>query len=97
MFVRADQYTSSFSDTVLIELSDILESILITQYFDHRMRAVDDNFLGERGHEWATVFLDMLSRKITKLYIYNPSYSKFLSVRCMDRLKKVYFIAMKIL
>lgn len=78
----------SFSGQFLIHVASLVESIHIEQYYnskiDHR-----NYLLGAIDADWATIILEMFSRKLSKIFIKNFSYPGYLSKEGTRTLVKV--------
>lgn len=80
----------------LLDVSSIVNAIHIDQQFVKEIPESSRFFCEIHNIEWGPVFLEMISRKLDKLYIVNHSYKNYLSRRDLAMLKHVSIIYNKI-
>ncbi|GMS85952.1 hypothetical protein PENTCL1PPCAC_8131, partial [Pristionchus entomophagus] len=88
----------------LIQMSSILQLIFIEQQLPRIGRLNTIDFFGIHNDDWARIIINMLSRKLDKLYINNHDFSRFISSHCAHNLtqrlpmlgKKIWFQAYRV-
>lgn len=76
----------------LLDLSSLTRSIRISQRPIQDMNHSTRYLFGMHNVDWATVFLQMFSRKLDKLQLENNNYPKYISTESARALIKVILI-----
>ncbi|GMR50086.1 hypothetical protein PMAYCL1PPCAC_20281 [Pristionchus mayeri] len=72
----------------LLDLSDCLRSIHINQQPVRGIRSTATYLMGQSDIEWASVILQLFSRKLDKLHIENPWYPEYISLDSAEMLRE---------
>lgn len=73
----------------LIEVSNTLLSVEMHQLFVNGIDQSTPYFFGLQNGDWARIILEMFSKKLSKLYIKNEDYPKYLSLESAELIKEV--------
>lgn len=74
---------------ILLEISTLVESMHIQQTYADLDNQDARYFFGLHDLDWAPIIIDMFSRKISKLYITNYFYRRYMSNRSAEALREV--------
>lgn len=93
---QAIQVTNIYDNTrlsnlagFLLELSSLVRGLRIYQEYAYGIPNGQNYLLGAENVHWAPIFIEMLTRKLDKLWIQNSQYCEYLSYHDVEILKEV--------
>ncbi|GMR49298.1 hypothetical protein PMAYCL1PPCAC_19493 [Pristionchus mayeri] len=86
--LRVSQVTADIPEKIMLDLSSLVRTLNIDQHFCDEIYQNSPYFFGLHDFDWAPIIVEMLSRKLDKLCIFNVRSPEYLSRRSAEMLEK---------